>query len=128
MKISLKLEELALFLLGIYAFTTLDFQWWWFPLLLLVPDIGAAGYAFGNKTGAFSYNFFHHRGIAVLTYFAGIYFGQEALELAGVILFSHAAMDRVFGYGLKYNRGFSFTHLGEIGSAKKNRIEKNTKT
>ncbi|HZJ19645.1 MAG TPA: DUF4260 family protein [Pricia sp.] len=25
-------------------------------------------------------------------------------------------MDRIFGYGLKYNKGFKFTHLGEIGN------------
>jgi hypothetical protein len=27
-------------------------------------------------------------------------------------------MDRMMGYGLKYNEGFKFTHLGTIGKAK----------
>lgn len=118
MRISLKIEEFALFLLAIYSFSLLNFQWWCFPLLLLTPDVGAIGYAFGNKTGAFTYNLFHHRGIAVLTYFIGVYFNLEIIELIGIILFAHAAMDRIFGYGLKYNKGFRFTHLGEIGTLK----------
>tara|TARA_R110000850_G_scaffold190308_4_gene316229 strand:- start:5910 stop:6293 length:384 start_codon:yes stop_codon:yes gene_type:complete len=116
MKITLKLEELALFLLGIFMFSQLPFAWWWFLVLILTPDIGMIGYAFGNKTGAFTYNLFHHRGIAITCYLIGFYTQSEITQLIGIILFSHAAMDRIFGYGLKYEKGFKFTHLGEIGS------------
>lgn len=114
MKTTLKLEELALFLLGIFIFSQLSFAWWWFLVLILAPDIGMIGYAFGNKVGAFSYNLFHHRGIAIAVYLAGIYFQSEITQLIGVTLFAHAAMDRMFGYGLKYDKGFKFTHLGDI--------------
>ncbi len=116
MKTILKLEELALFLLGIFLFSQLSFAWWWFLVLLLTPDIGMLGYLFGNKTGAFTYNLFHHRGVAVVVYLAGIYFQSDIAQLIGIILFSHAAMDRMFGYGLKYEKGFKYTHLGEIGN------------
>lgn len=34
-----------------------------------------------------------------------------------MILFAHASLDRVFGYGLKYADGFSHTHMGDIGDA-----------
>ncbi|MEO6611453.1 MAG: DUF4260 family protein [Chitinophagaceae bacterium] len=27
----------------------------------------------------------------------------------------HSSMDRMFGYGLKTNEGFKYTHLGMIG-------------
>jgi len=114
MKTILKIEELALFLLSIFLFSQLSFAWWWFLVLILAPDIGMIGYAFGNKVGAFSYNLFHHRAIAILIYLAGIYFDSEITVLIGVILFAHAAMDRMFGYGLKYEKGFKFTHLGEL--------------
>ena len=117
MKTTLKLEEIGMFLLGIYAFNLLNFEWWWFPLLLLAPDIGMFGYAFGNKIGAFSYNLFHHKGMAVLIFFFGIYFKLETAQLIGIILFSHAAFDRILGYGLKYSEGFKFTHLGKIGKS-----------
>lgn len=115
MKMLLKLEELAMFLLGIYAFAHLNFAWWWFVILLLAPDIGMLGYLFGNKIGALCYNSFHHRGVAILFFLIGIYFENPVLQLCGIMLFSHAAMDRIFGYGLKYETGFKFTHLGEIG-------------
>lgn len=117
MKTTLKLEELAMLLLGMYAFSLLDFYWWEFLLLFFIPDIGIIGYLFGNMIGAISYNLFHHRGIAVCLYLAGIFFGIIELQLAGIILFSHASFDRLLGYGLKYEKGFKFTHLGEIGKA-----------
>lgn len=115
MKTIIKLEELSLFILGIYLFSLLTYQWWWFLALILAPDLSMLGYIFGNKSGAFLYNFFHHKGIAVLIYLFGSYFKIEILQLAGIILFSHAAMDRIFGYGLKYITGFEDTHLGKIG-------------
>jgi len=114
MKTTLKLEELALFLLGVFIFSQLPFAWWWFLVLILAPDIGMIGYAFGNKIGAFTYNLFHHRGIAVLLILLGIHLHSDITQLIGTILFSHAAMDRIFDYGLKYDKGFKFTHLGEL--------------
>jgi len=113
----IKLEEAALFALGIYLFSTLDYAWWWFPVLLLAPDLSMIGYLGGNKAGAYVYNLFHHRGLAATIYLSGIYTTIPALQLAGVILFAHSCMDRMFGYGLKYEKGFKFTHLGEIGKS-----------
>ena len=112
---TLKIEELFMMGLGIYLFSLMSFAWWWFLVLLLVPDIGMIGYLFGNKTGAFLYNLLHHKGLAIAIYLLGVYFGSPILQLIGVMLFSHASFDRIMGYGLKYNRGFKYTHLGEIG-------------
>ena len=115
MKTILKLEELAQMILGIYLFYLLPFSWWWFIALILAPDIGFLGYAFGNKVGAIVYNIFHHKGVAIAIYLLGSYLSEPIVQLVGVILFSHSAMDRFFGYGLKLDKGFKFTHLGEIG-------------
>jgi hypothetical protein len=115
MKTIVKLEEVGLFIFGIYLFSLLNFEWWWFLVLILAPDLSMLGYIFGNKNGAFFYNIFHHRGIAVLLYILGSYLKMEFLQLIGIILFSHSSMDRIFGYGLKYESGFKYTHLGEIG-------------
>lgn len=115
MKTTLKLEELGLFLFGIYLFNQLDYAWWWFLVLILAPDFSMIGYVFGNKFGAFLYNLFHHRAIALAIYLAGIYFFNNLIQLTGIILFAHSSMDRMMGYGLKYDTGFKFTHLGEIG-------------
>ncbi|HET8737556.1 MAG TPA: DUF4260 domain-containing protein [Pricia sp.] len=114
MKTLIKLEEGAMFALGICLFSLLDYGWWWFLILLLAPDIGMIGYVFGNRIGAISYNIFHHKGLAIAIYLIGMYLSLPLCQLAGIILFSHAAMDRIFGYGLKYEKGFKFTHLGKI--------------
>lgn len=110
MKSVLKLEELLQFALGIYLFSTLSYTWWWFLVLILLPDIGMLGYLINTKTGALTYNVFHHKGLAILIFLAGVYFEIEVMQLIGTILFSHAALDRVFGYGLKYADNFK-THI-----------------
>ena len=115
MKTTLKLEELAMLLLGIYVFGFLSFSYWWFVVLFFAPDLGMLGYLINNRVGAFTYNVLHHKGIAIVLYLAGIFFLDQYLQLTGVFLFSHAAFDRLLGYGLKYENGFKFTHLGMIG-------------
>jgi hypothetical protein len=115
MKRVIQLEELAMFLLSIYLFSQLSFAWWWFPVLILTPDVSMIGYAFGNKAGALTYNIFHHKALAIVLYLSGSYFKNEVLQLTGIILFGHSSIDRMFGYGLKTFQGFKFTHLGEIG-------------
>ena len=115
MKNLLKLEELALFLLGVYFFSRLDYAWWVFLVLLLTPDLGAIGYLGGPRIGATTYNITHHKGIAVGFYLIGTLAEIEALQLVGVIMFAHSSIDRVFGYGLKYPDSSDHTQLGWIG-------------
>ncbi len=115
MKAVLKLEEVGLFLLAVYFFSTLNFAWWWFPLLLLAPDIGMIGYALGTKVGAYTYNILHHRLTASIVAIYGVSFQNEYLQLAALILFAHISMDRIFGYGLKHTTGFKYTHLETLG-------------
>ena len=116
MKNVVKLEELGLFILSFLLFRQSDISWWWYLVLILAPDISIAGYLLGAKTGARIYNIFHHRGLAVLLLAVGYYSGIDILYVSGVIMFGHASMDRIFGYGLKYERGFKYTHLGEINN------------
>lgn len=114
MKSILKLEELFQFILGIYLFSTLSYAWWWFLALILLPDIGMLGYLINTKIGAITYNIFHHKGLAIVIFLVGIYFEIEVVQLTGIILFSHASLDRIFGYGLKYADHFKNTHLGSL--------------
>ncbi len=116
MKTTLKIEELAQFLFGIFLFAQLNYAWWWFPVLLFLPDIGMLGYIFNTKVGAITYNIFHHKAIAIAIGLLGFYLANPLLILIGVILFSHASFDRIFGYGLKYPDSFKNTHLGKIGN------------
>lgn len=115
MKKVIQLEEAAMFLLTIYLFSKLSFAWWWYPALILAPDLSMLGYVAGNKVGAISYNVVHHKAVAIAVYVAGLYWQNEVLQLTGLILFGHSSMDRMSGYGLKTYEGFKFTHLGQIG-------------
>ena len=122
MKAILKLEELAMFLLCIAIFYVTGVDWWWYLLMLIGPDISMVGYLGGNKTGAILYNVFHHKGVGILIVILALilklvllFFSPDVFVLIGITLFGHSSMDRVFGYGLKYENGFKFTHLGEIG-------------
>lgn len=102
-------------LFGAWTFSLLDYSWWWFAGLFFVPDIGMLGYLINNRIGAFTYNLFHHKGVAIALGLTGVFMANEEWQLAGVILFAHSSFDRMLGYGLKYEKGFKFTHLGEIG-------------
>ncbi|SFW33465.1 protein of unknown function [Sinomicrobium oceani] len=115
MKFSLKLEELAMLVLGIYLFGQTEFSWWWFAGLFLAPDIGMIGYMRNAKTGAFTYNLLHHKGIAIALYLVGVFAQLPVLELIGTVCFAHSGFDRMLGYGLKYGDSFVHTHLGRIG-------------
>lgn len=83
--------------------------------LILAPDISMIACAFGNKTGAIVYNIFHHKALVIALYIFECHQQNEIIQLTGIILFGHASMDRMLGYGLQTFQGFKFTHLGEIG-------------
>ncbi|MBX2980634.1 MAG: DUF4260 domain-containing protein [Flavobacteriales bacterium] len=130
MKTLLRLEELAqfLFVLALVIFwqQLLQLPWWIYLLLLLGPDISMLGYLVSSRVGAVAYNLFHHKGLAMLFLAAGLasfvsepFMRGGAMEqnliLVGLILYGHASMDRIFGYGLKFGDNFHHTHLGWIG-------------
>ena len=114
MKILLKLEEVAMFGASIWLFSTLGFAWWWYPVLLFVPDLSMAGYLGGTRAGALVYNFFHHKALGIITFSLGLLLAFPWLQLAGVILFGHASLDRALGFGLKFPDSFQHTHLEDL--------------
>lgn len=125
MKNLLRLEELAQFLACLAFLYFVDAAWWMYLLLLLGPDIGMLGYLVSTRAGAFTYNLLHHKGLALLLAGLALLLRLDllalhsslphTLQIAAVILFGHASMDRVFGYGLKFGDSFQHTHLGWIG-------------
>ncbi len=117
MKKLIVLEELFLVLLAIFLFRNLGYDWWWFAIFFLAPDLSMVGYLAGSRVGAITYNFVHHKALAISLYVAGLLLANPLLQFVGLILLAHSSFDRVFGYGLKYPDGFQHTHLGMIGRA-----------
>lgn len=111
----IKLEELGQFLFSIVLFSQLDYAWWVFPVCILLPDLSMLGYLVNPKIGAWSYNLFHHKLLAIVILVLGYWIDYPLIILSGIILFGHSSMDRFFGYGLKFEDNFKHTHLGWIG-------------
>ena len=115
MKTLIKIEEAAQFVLSIVLFSQLPFAWWTFPALFLLPDLSMLGYLMGAKVGGFTYNLVHHKALGIALGVAGLFLQNNELLFAGILLFGHSSLDRAMGYGLKYDKGFAYTHLGEVG-------------
>src|SRR5512132_2860355 len=101
MKTLIKLEELTFVLLSFYLFLALDYAWWWFPLLFFVPDVSMIGYLVNSKMGALTYNFIHHKALAIVLYLFGSFTQLPGLQLAGLVMFGHASLDRALGFELQ---------------------------
>ena len=114
MNTTIKLEELVKLIACYLLSLKIGFSFWIFFAWLLVPDISMLGYLISTKIGAFTYNFFHHQGVAIIVLMVGFYMANANIEFVGLILLGHSSMDRVFGYGLKYPDSFKHTHLGVL--------------
>ena len=86
MEILIQIEELTMFLGCIYLFSRLNLKWWWFPALLLIPDLAMIGYGVNSTVGAVTYNIIHFKGTAVAIGLYGLAKGNRKLMLIGIIL------------------------------------------
>jgi hypothetical protein len=119
MKTTIKLEELGLLLLFVLAYQHfVPASWGFFFALFFVPDLSFLAFLISKKTGAVSYNIFHHRGLIALSIIAGFMMNNELVMKTGLVFMAHSCFDRVAGYGLKYSDSFDHTHLGWIGKSK----------
>jgi hypothetical protein len=104
MKTLIRLEELAFVVLSFYLFLALDYAWWWFPLLFFTPDVSLIGYLINRNIGATTYNFIHHKALAILLYLFGGFTQLPVLQLAGLVMFGHASLDRLLGFELQQTK------------------------
>ena len=111
----LRVEALAIFLAGVFAYLQLNGHPLWLLPLLLAPDLSMIGYMRGPGLGAVTYNLVHNLATALLVLAVGWFAAIAPLALAGAILVAHVGMDRSLGYGLKLPTDFRDTHLGRIG-------------
>ena len=114
----LRVEGLALFLGALASCWAISANWWLVAALFLVPDLSFAAYVFGRKAGSIAYNAMHTlTAPLVLLVLNGVWFSQLAIATAALVWIAHIGFDRMLGFGLKYQAGFGFTHLGKVGRA-----------
>lgn len=89
--------------------------WWLYAVLFLAPDLSFSGYLAGPKIGAWAYNTMHSTIIPLGMLTVGFGFAPPLVLSLALIWLAHIGFDRMLGYGLKYEAGFGFTHLGHIG-------------
>jgi hypothetical protein len=110
-RILLRLEGLALFVGMVLLYAAWGGSWWVFALLFLVP----IAYLADAKAGAIAYNAAHSYMLPVALMTIGFALPEPLTLSIAMIWLAHIGIDRALGYGLKYQAGFGFTHLGRIG-------------
>ena len=111
----LRLEGVVLFAGMTLLYALWDGSWWVYAILFLAPDISFAAYLAGPKAGAIVYNAAHSYLLPVAMMTVGLAMASPLVLSIAMIWLAHIGIDRALGYGLKYQAGFAFTHLGRIG-------------
>ena len=111
----LRLEGLALFVGMTLLYGIWDGSWLIYLILFLAPDLSFAAYLAGPRFGALVYNTAHAYLAPMVLMTAGFATSSPLVLSIAMIWLAHIGIDRALGYGLKYEAGFGFTHLGRIG-------------
>ncbi len=112
----LRMEAAVVLVGSLVAFSTTREQWWLVPALLFLPDVLMVGYLGGTRLGAHLYNLAHATPLPALVVGLGWWQDRPLLLAIGLVWLAHIGMDRVLGYGLKYDDHFQHTHLGWLGA------------
>lgn len=122
-RILLRLEGAAVFAVALGIYSVYGASWWLFAAAFLAPDLFMAGYLKEPKWGAALYNVAHTYVTPLVL--GGAAFGLRASLLGSVALVwvAHIGFDRMLGFGLKHPEGFHSTHLGMLGTTKREASE-----
>jgi Domain of unknown function (DUF4260) len=119
----LRLDGLVLVVATVFLFAAQHQRWWLYLALFLVPDLSMVGYLKDTVAGALLYNVGHSYLAPAVTIFVGWRTASPLTVAVGLIWLGHIGWDRLLGYGLKYDDGFTFTHLGRIGPSRAESVE-----
>jgi Domain of unknown function (DUF4260) len=111
----LRLEGLTLFAGMTLLYAVWGGSWWIYLVLFLLPDLSFLAYLADQKTGAIVYNAAHCYMAPMALMVTGFAIAAPLTLSIAMIWLAHIGIDRALGYGLKYQAGFGFTHLGRIG-------------
>ena len=100
------------------AFVDLGHAWWWLVALFLVFDLSMVGYARSPRLGAWTYNAVHSYVAPAVLGVVAIADGARWAGFVALLWAFHIAVDRLLGYGLKFQDRFQHTHLGDIGGGR----------
>ena len=111
-QVVLRLEGLAIAAAALAAFVALDGPWWLLLALALAPDLSMLAYLAGPRVGSLGYNVVHTYALPLALGAVGLLADAPLAVWAGSVWTAHIGVDRLAGFGLKYETGFKDTHLG----------------
>ncbi|MFI5034902.1 MAG: DUF4260 domain-containing protein [Acidimicrobiales bacterium] len=117
----MRVDGLVLLVATVVLFAAQHQPWWLYPALVLAPDLSMVGYRRGTAVGALWYNVGHSYLAPAIVVLAGWRSASSLTVALGLIWLGHVGADRALGYGLKYDSGFADTHLGRLGSPRRER-------
>lgn len=100
----------------VFYFGYLEASWLLLVVLLLAPDLSMLGFLRDSRLGALTYNLGHNYVLGLGIAGLGLVLSIDPLAAVGAILIAHVAMDRAFGYGLKFPTHFKDTHLQRLAT------------
>ena len=118
----LRLEGLVVSAVTVTLYARTGASWWLFAALWLVPDLSMLGYLGRPCRAARIYNVFHTYLVPGVLGLTAFLLHAHSLLPVALIWANHIGVDRLLGYGLKYDDGFGWTHLGLIGAAKRDAV------
>lgn len=107
----LRAEGLTALAVALVLYLSIDGPLWLFFVLALAPDLSMLGYLAGPRVGAATYNTAHTYVLPVALGGLGAWTESVLLAQVALVWAAHIGMDRLVGYGLKYEAGFRETHL-----------------
>lgn len=113
----LRIEGVTLFVGMTVLYGVWGGSWWIYAALFFVPDLSFLAYLAGPRAGAAFYNAVHTYMLPLILSFVGFGMALPLTLSISMIWMAHIGIDRALGFGLKYDAGFGFTHLGHIGKA-----------
>ncbi|HEV2215025.1 MAG TPA: DUF4260 domain-containing protein [Terracidiphilus sp.] len=117
-RVLLRMEGLAVAAIAALLYARVGVSWWLFAGLWLVPDLSMLGYLTGACRGAKVYNVAHSYVLPAILGLSAYGLHQQVLLAVALVWANHIGLDRALGYGLKYGKGFGWTHLGRLGGRK----------
>lgn len=109
----LRIEGFSALVAGLVVYFEVGGPLWLFVLLALAPDISMMGYLGGSRIGSLSYNIAHTYVLPLGLAGIGVWTNSATVIQVAAVWVGHIGFDRMLGFGLKYDTGFSDTHLGK---------------
>jgi hypothetical protein len=117
-RLLLRLEGLAGAAISLALYARFGGGWVLFAALWLAPDLSLLAYLRSASLGARVYNALHSYVTPATLGLIGFLLHADLSVAVALIWANHIAIDRLFGYGLKYTGATDATHLGLVGRSR----------